>query len=58
MTDYLQVVLTGFSTGLGVIFAQEAWLWLKRQRLHRIPMDIAENLVNDVKDIGTKKRRY
>jgi len=57
LTDFLGVALNGFSTGAGVICANEVYRWLKTMRLHRIPMDIAENLVNDVKDIGTRRPR-
>jgi hypothetical protein len=57
LTDFLGVALNGFSTGAGVICANEVYRWLKTMRLHRIPMDIAENLIEDVRDIGTKRPR-
>lgn len=57
-TDYWAVLLTGFSTGMGVIMAQELWAWIKKNRIHKLPMDLAENMVDDIKkDIGTRRRR-
>ena len=57
MVDFLGVALNGFSTGAGVICANEVYRWIKSMRLHEIPRDIAENMIEDVRDIGTKKHR-
>ena len=57
MTDYFGIVLTGFSTGMGVIFAQEFWQWFKKMRLHRFPVDLAEDMIENVRDLGVKRKR-
>lgn len=56
MTDYFAVVLTGFSTGMGVILAQELWNFIKKNRLHKLPYDMATEIVDDLKDKGVKRR--
>jgi hypothetical protein len=56
MTDYFAVALTGFSTGMGVILAQELWHLIKRYRLHKLPFDMANEIVDDLKDKGVKRR--
>lgn len=55
-TDYWAVLLTGFSTGMGVIMAQELWHFIKKHRLHKFPFDMANEIVDDLKDKGVKRR--
>jgi hypothetical protein len=56
MTDYLEVFLTGISTGMGVILAKELWDFVKKYRLHRIPLTMAEEIAGDIKDKGVRRR--
>jgi hypothetical protein len=46
MIDYLAVALSGFSTGMGVICAQEVYQWLKKYRnniKHNVQKMVEEN---------------
>lgn len=58
MTDYFAVFLYGFSTGMGVVIAQEVWSIIKRWRLHRLPFEITDNIINRIEDNnkGVRKR--
>jgi hypothetical protein len=56
MPDYFQVLLTGFSTGLGVISANEIWQFIKKYRLHKLPYDMANEIMDDLKDKGVRRR--
>jgi hypothetical protein len=56
MTDYFAVFLYGFSTGMGVVIAQETWQFIKKYRIHKLPMDMAEDIVNDIKNKGVRRR--
>jgi hypothetical protein len=44
MTDYIPIVLQGFSTGMGVIFANEVWNWFKHHRVRKIIDDEIKRL--------------
>jgi hypothetical protein len=44
MTDYVAIALQGFSTGIGVILANEVWQWFSKYRSH--VKNEAKNLLN------------
>ncbi len=56
MVDYFGVFLTGISTGMGVISANEIWQFIKKNRLHKLPYDMANDIMDDLKDKGVKRR--
>jgi hypothetical protein len=41
---------------MGVVIAQEVWATIKKYRIHRIPVDMAEEIVDDIRDKGVRRR--
>lgn len=59
MTDYYGVALTGFATGLGVIFAQKFVAWLEHHPLlRRVTRKIGDVVNFDIeRESGQRKNR-